>query len=286
MTNGSLVLDREKIKALRWEKGWSQAKLADESGLSVETIGLKERGEPCYPDTAAFLAAALGVRVDDLLLPDARDKSALGGPDRQSGEGIVARLDLRIWNGEGAPPGGFVLTDGAGVPPLVEGDLARIEVAIDRSAYTYLFWIDAQGRVKPVYPRRKHGQDRWPDPSDQVPIEQIELPERGFEAAGDAYSICGPEGMETVVLLLNEPGPPEFDFNSDLPEFPCQEGLPACTAVARFEYPSARPTRRTRGIGEKTKRIPDPVFQIQTALRKSLGPYFTKILAISFPNAG
>ncbi|MFH1919337.1 MAG: helix-turn-helix domain-containing protein [Planctomycetota bacterium] len=290
MAGSAVTLDNDKVEALRKAQGWNRGDLSAQSGVSVETIGRIERGEACYPDTAKRIAAALDVRVRDLLPPSATGESAFDARGPQRAEGIVAAMDLRIWNGEGTPPGGFALAD-LGAVPLKEGDLARIEVAIDRSAYAYLLWIDVQGKAELIYPRMKQDRmkqdrDSCPDPSDQVPIEQIELPEDGSEAEGDAYSICGPEGMETIVLLLSARRPADFDFCSGLPEFPCQEGLPACTAVARFEYPSAKPTVRTRGVQKKTKRINDPVFQIQTALRKSLGPCFTKILAISFPNAG
>ncbi|MFH1269352.1 MAG: helix-turn-helix domain-containing protein, partial [Planctomycetota bacterium] len=207
MADNTLRLDGRQVATLRLKQGWEQGALSAQSGVSLGTVSRIENGKPCYPDSAKRIAAALDVRVGDLLPPSATEESAFDARGPQRAEGIVAAMDLRIWNGEGTPPGGFALAD-LGAVPLKEGDLARIEVAIDRSAYAYLLWIDVQGKAELIYPRMKQDgmkqdRDSCPDPSDQVPIEQIELPEDGSEAEGDAYSICGPEGMETIVLLLS-----------------------------------------------------------------------------------
>lgn len=62
------MLIRDNIKRLRKSKGWSQAKLADESGLAPSTIGTLETRTK-RPDVIVLndVAQALGVTVDELL---------------------------------------------------------------------------------------------------------------------------------------------------------------------------------------------------------------------------
>lgn len=61
-------LDGQKIRDLRLAKGWSQRKLAQETGLAYETVNRIERteGRPVYDHTAARLANALGVDVANI----------------------------------------------------------------------------------------------------------------------------------------------------------------------------------------------------------------------------
>lgn len=55
-----------KIKEIRLEKGWSVPKLAEESDVSRRTIqDLEKRGD-CMLSTAARLAAAMGVTLNDI----------------------------------------------------------------------------------------------------------------------------------------------------------------------------------------------------------------------------
>jgi transcriptional regulator with XRE-family HTH domain len=57
------------LKKLRKKKGWSQEKLARESGISYQTLIKIEQGRIKNPrlDTLIKLAKALGVSIDKLL---------------------------------------------------------------------------------------------------------------------------------------------------------------------------------------------------------------------------
>ena len=57
------------LKKLRKKKGWSQEKLAGESGISYQTLIKIEQGRIKNPrlDTLIKLAKALGVSIDKLL---------------------------------------------------------------------------------------------------------------------------------------------------------------------------------------------------------------------------
>src|SRR6185312_16355319 len=59
----------ERVRFLRQGKGWSQAKLAEESGVPKAYISDLENGEAGKPNIqyAYSIAVALGVTLDDLL---------------------------------------------------------------------------------------------------------------------------------------------------------------------------------------------------------------------------
>ena len=58
----------DRLRAARLRKGWSQAKLAEESGVSQQLISKLERGEAQATKEGPALAGALGVSLDELLL--------------------------------------------------------------------------------------------------------------------------------------------------------------------------------------------------------------------------
>ena len=67
----------DRLRAARLRKGWSQAKLAEESGVSQQLISKLERGEAQATKEGPALAGALGMSLDELVL---------GQPPRLAGE--------------------------------------------------------------------------------------------------------------------------------------------------------------------------------------------------------
>jgi transcriptional regulator with XRE-family HTH domain len=65
------------IKELRVAKGWTQAQLAEFSGLSQRTIQRIEKGQPATAETAKCLAAVFEVPIADLGLAEAIDETQL-----------------------------------------------------------------------------------------------------------------------------------------------------------------------------------------------------------------
>jgi transcriptional regulator with XRE-family HTH domain len=66
-------IDREKVKALRGQRAWSQEQLAAASGLSLRTIQRIEKTGVAANDSVQALAAVLAVDVKQLLQrPDSR----------------------------------------------------------------------------------------------------------------------------------------------------------------------------------------------------------------------
>jgi transcriptional regulator with XRE-family HTH domain len=58
---GYLVMDGERVRILREEKGLSQRALAREAGVAVNTIRRVEREKPVHFSTGRKVADALGV---------------------------------------------------------------------------------------------------------------------------------------------------------------------------------------------------------------------------------
>ncbi len=60
-----------RIKELRAGKGWSQAALAEELGVSRQTVNAIETGkyDPSLP-LAFTLAQAFGLKIEDIFEPD------------------------------------------------------------------------------------------------------------------------------------------------------------------------------------------------------------------------
>src|SRR5262249_31352907 len=84
----------------------------------------------------------------------------------------------------------------AGALPLRPGDRFRLEAEVTPPAYLYLFRVDTDGDVQPLYPWR--GGDWGTRPAAEAPRARLALPEK----ADGAYRFPdSDEGMETLVLV-------------------------------------------------------------------------------------
>jgi transcriptional regulator with XRE-family HTH domain len=83
--HGSVQIDGDKVRALRLQRGWSQDKLAEMANCNKKTIENAENLCRGILKTVNGIATALGVKVDDLILPFA---------GRQPAATIVAPLGL------------------------------------------------------------------------------------------------------------------------------------------------------------------------------------------------
>jgi transcriptional regulator with XRE-family HTH domain len=91
-----------RLKEVRELHGWSQARLAEESGVSRDSISNYETGQrEAWPATAKRLADALGVDIADLREP-ARELATSGKVEapREAGHSRARRLeDLQTYEG-------------------------------------------------------------------------------------------------------------------------------------------------------------------------------------------
>jgi transcriptional regulator with XRE-family HTH domain len=79
-----LRFDGDKVRRARELLGYGQETTAEEAGVAKNSVLRAERGEEIRPATARKIAAALGVRVADLLTEEASDPlaQALASQDR------------------------------------------------------------------------------------------------------------------------------------------------------------------------------------------------------------
>lgn len=76
------------IKDLRVAKGWTQAQLAEFSGLSQRTIQRLEKGQAATAETAKCLAAVFEVPIAELGLSEALDETRLSEEEQKELENI------------------------------------------------------------------------------------------------------------------------------------------------------------------------------------------------------
>jgi SOS-response transcriptional repressor LexA len=83
----------DRLRTARLHKGWSQAQLAEGSGVSEQLIANLERGEALATEEGPALAGALGLSVDELVL---------GQPPRSAGDTRSGEPAGRHWPVPGA----------------------------------------------------------------------------------------------------------------------------------------------------------------------------------------
>jgi tRNA A-37 threonylcarbamoyl transferase component Bud32 len=191
--------------------------------------------------------------------------------------------DVIVWTKAGGAPRRMRLSDD-GALPLHAGDQFRIEAKVTPKAYLYLFWIDTEAQVIPIYP---WAPGQWGTrPADESPRDELTLPAnetKGYKITGDR------EGMETL-LLLARPSPLDADdaavkgWFADLqPQRPVQNPLSAVW----FENGQVvqNDARRKRQWFEEGD-IDDPVLRMQRLLRERLQPHAAFTSAVSFAKQG
>lgn len=114
----SMAVSRERIRALREARAWSQAHLAEAASLSLRTVQRVEAEGTASAETRLAIAAALDVSVDELNVPSAAGPVLAERPARR------ARIDPGPWNtllmfvAVGAAEL-FILTQGGRLPARV-----------------------------------------------------------------------------------------------------------------------------------------------------------------------
>ncbi len=169
--------------------------------------------------------------------------------------------------------------------PLRSGDQIRLSVQLDRPAWIYLLWIDAEGKVDPVYPWDPGAWETLEPPA--TPVDRLALP----ADVDVGWPIVGHGGMETVLLLVrSEPLPDDVDLRellSDLPPQPMQDPRALVWFKNGEPVTGAKPAERTRGPQWfDPQRIDDPVYQTQGQIYERLRGHFDLIVANSFAFEG
>jgi hypothetical protein len=188
-------------------------------------------------------------------------------------------VDVRVW--KKSERKAFHL-DEAGVLPVERGDEIAIVAEVNRPAYLYVFWINPDGTVAPVYPWRP---GRWEErPAEETPITQLRRP----QTATNFYPLTkGQSGMETLLLLAREqPWPAAVDVRALLAGLPPQTEQNAVAAVwlENGQVVKGEPGRDVNFFDETRRE--DPVLLTQHLLRERLGDQVVYSRAVSFANQG
>jgi hypothetical protein len=190
-------------------------------------------------------------------------------------------IDVRVWEPNSAERRDLGLRQ-EGALPLKPKDQIRVVARLNRPGYLYVLWINADGKVQPVYPWRPgHWEDR---PAEERPVSKLSLP---ADQEGGWEMDQGRPGMETLVLLARStPLPREVDLpqlTAHLPKQSMQNPL----AAVWFENGVVVQTDAERAPNFfNVKKINDPVLRTQRLLKTKLGPLCDYSRAVSFAFRG
>ena len=207
--------------------------------------------------------------------------ATLSGPDPT--EKYSATVDVMVWS----KAGGKVRKLHLGAPdalPVRKGDQVKITAQVEPAGYLYLFWIDSDGDVAPLYPWEP---DQWGTrPAKEAPATHLELPpgDEGFTIASDKQA-----GMETLMLLVCDTPLPAADDAVLRKLLKGKEQRPVQSSQAAVWFENGRvvendPNRQRSSF--KIEAIDDPVLRLQKMLREKLQPLSRCTAAVSFARQG
>jgi hypothetical protein len=195
---------------------------------------------------------------------------------------LKGELTVRVWSPDGNGKRGWSVEDPRSLPVL-PGELVQLEVRLNQTAYPYLLWLDGQGHLGVLYPRRdgKFGSK----PAEELARETLQSP----EALDDGLKMKGPGGLETALLLVRrEPLPPGLDLAASIGPLP-PSPLRNLFEVAVRGGDEGQPIEtlkmaRNRGIDSETVKIDDSLVNLMARLRTNW--QFEVIKAVRFAYRG
>jgi serine/threonine protein kinase len=188
-----------------------------------------------------------------------------------------------VWAKFGDEARRLELTD-PGALPLRAGDQFRIEARVSPASYLYLFWIDTEGQVLPVYPWEP---GKWGTrPAEESPRDELHLPPRDDRG----YRITGERGGMETLLLLARPSPLDLDDAAVQALFAgVKEQRPVQDPRSAVWFENGRVVKddvRRRSAFFEEADIDDPVLRMQELLRERLQPHASFTAAVSFAKRG
>jgi hypothetical protein len=241
------------------------------------------------PASAAEVVAALRPFAGE------REVGALlGGVSAGPVEALDAALDMLLWDERERR---HVSLAEPGVLPLRPGTRFQLEVRLTRPAFVYLVWITTEGEAQPLYPWQG---GRWEAYRAAGKVERLFLPLPEADGTYRPWTLTGPSGVETLVLLAHADPLPESavrKLSGRLSGFGRPGDVGDLADPSRGYWFTCREEEYTRGTriaaGSDYKGVDfrgaplhDPIFQIHSLMRDRLGDRFHLIRAVSFANLG
>ena len=209
----------------------------------------------------AVAPAPLANRLRDEKPAAGSNPSSVVAPTQLTGE-----FTVRVWSKANGPKRGLKV-DKPGALPLLAGEQVHLEARLNQPAYPYLLWLDGQGHVSLLYPRRDH-KFGGSLSGDSAPVT-VDCP----EALDEGLTMTGPGGLETALLLVRRtPLPPGIDLAASigpLPPSPLRDPLEVAKRGGdEGQAIGALRVDMHRGIDEaQTEKIDDPLMQLLERLR-------------------
>jgi hypothetical protein len=252
------------------------------STIAVPTPRAGRRSRRKVAVAAGVLLAGVGLLAAGLRSCDSGPGSVTGRdtPVAPAPVAYQGSVDVVAWTKVGVSARRMRLNE-AGALPFINGDQYRVEAKIDPPAYLYLFLIDSDGDVNPMYPWVP--QERWGSrPAVEEKQSGLELP----RSAGMGYKINGKgSGMWTFLLLArDEPwGLPDEDIRGLFAGLPAQRPVQDEHAAVWFDNGQVvKEDGGRRAVSFEETAVDDPVLRVQALLREKLQPHARFTTAVSF----
>jgi serine/threonine protein kinase len=203
-----------------------------------------------------------------------------GRLSRDTAEPFKGDIDVELWE-KGNPNRQGVRLHQEGALPARVGDVVFIKAKVNRPAYLYVVWIDAEGKAAPIYPWEEG--DWAKRPQTEQKRTRLVIPEDP-EYTGTLPP--GTTGMDTLLLLVRET-PLSAADNDKLRVWVGDLGAqkePALRAAAWFENGELvrDDPDRSAPVFAKRKANDDPVLRTQALLRTRLAEVFPYTRAVCF----
>jgi hypothetical protein len=179
---------------------------------------------------------------------------------------LAGELTVWVWSRTNGAKVGLRVGE-PGALPLLAGEQIRLEARLNQPAYPYLLWLDGQGHVSLLYPRRDHKFGGRP--SGDSARATVDCP----EALDEGLTMTGPGGLETALLLVRRtPLPSSIDLVAtigNLPPSPLRNDREVATRGGDEGQPLvALRMDMNRGVdAEQTQKLDDPLMQLMERLR-------------------
>jgi hypothetical protein len=233
---------------------------------------------------AGVALAAVGVTLGLRWAPGTPTSSAVAEP-------LKAELGVQVWTRGPGKKGLRVEEQGSGALPVRNGEMVRLTAKLNRPAFVYLIWIDAEGSATALYPWNDNDDgdvdnDLASPPPDRPRRQEVNCPQR--ERKG--FPVAGKSGLVTALLLAREqPLPAGLNLAEILRDMKAnlrtaEQPLPQELAVRGFDRGRVNEEvrlDRNRGL-KKAQDIDDAV----AVLRDRLSEYFEVIRTVSFAQVG